>query len=100
MTHVYNKLVPHVYIPEPAVMGEILKGIEASGAIEYLPKIWSDMIVFDQLDRENLVLSILNIMVSNKPEGTSELNTQFGKTAWDIYTKIDSQDPEKKQKLR
>lgn len=92
MEYTYNVLIPHVYVPEPGVMGEILKSVESNRAIEYLPKLWSDMIVFDHTNREKLITHILKIMVENEPlEDNLELNEKFANVAWDIYDRIEGQ---------
>ncbi|XP_037956999.1 protein PTCD3 homolog, mitochondrial-like [Teleopsis dalmanni] len=88
----YDKLVPNIYIPEPGVMEELLKAVELNAAIELVPRLWSDMIIFDHLGRESLINRILNIMVSNKPDISipiqEQLPQQFAKVALDIYNKI------------
>lgn len=95
----YNKYVPNIYVPEPGVMAEILDCIELNAAVEYLPKLWSDMIIFDHTDRENLLNLVLNIMMNNKLNDESELCGKFAKIAWDIWEKIENQHPNRIQKL-
>ncbi|ERL94174.1 hypothetical protein D910_11456 [Dendroctonus ponderosae] len=95
METTYNKLVPNVYVPEPSVMKEVIKQIELNGAIEHIPRIWSDMIVFNHNNREDLIAYILAVMVDNVvPEG-SELVEKFSKIGLDIYTSIDGQAEDK-----
>lgn len=96
----YRKLVPNIYIPEPGIMAEVLQAIELNGATNYIPKLWSDMVLFDHTDRENLLTSILNIMVTNKPADGSVLNEQFAKIAWAIWTKIEEQPETRIKKLK
>lgn len=91
MEEIYFKLVPHVYVPEPAVMGEILDAIEVSAAMEYIPRIWSDMIIFDHTDREKLINSVLNIMINSHLEDKPDLVEKFGFIAWDIFTRVQNQ---------
>lgn len=99
MADYYHLLVPHVYIPEPYVMEEILKSIEVSGFIEHIPLLWSHMICFEHISRENLLNLIVRIMIQNKPDlnlKTQEnLKETFSLIAWDIWTKI-----EEKNELR
>lgn len=103
----YDELVPNVYIPEPGIMEEILKMIELNGAIELIPRIWSDMIIFDHIFRESLILKLLKIMI-NIPVGEQttqqlkwfspttsattgesvKLSKHFAKIAYDIYQHI------------
>ncbi|KAK7874266.1 hypothetical protein R5R35_006301 [Gryllus longicercus] len=81
----YRKIVPHIYTPEPAVMEEVIKTIDMNGAMEYVPQIWSDMVVFDHVERENVVTTLLDSMARNKLPEESELISQFGNIAWDIW---------------
>lgn len=99
MKDTYDIYVPHIYIPEPSVMGVILKNVDISGAIHYLPKLWSDMTVFDHVDREDLLTEMLQIMVSNKPED-KELVERFAVVGWDLYNIIENQNPLRTQQLR
>jgi pentatricopeptide repeat domain-containing protein 3 len=95
----YELLVPNVYIPEPSVMEDILRAIEANVAIEYIPKIWSDIIIFDHISRENLITGILRIMIQN-PTEQETLKEHFGKVAWDIWAKIEEQNEMRSQQLQ
>ncbi|XP_055379894.1 protein PTCD3 homolog, mitochondrial [Condylostylus longicornis] len=92
---IYDLLVPNVYIPEPGIMSEILKALDVNGGLQYIPKIWSDMVIFDHINRESLVTMILKMMVENKPnpEDVSQQNLteKFGEIAMDIFTKIEEQ---------
>lgn len=100
MENVYNKLVPHIYVPEPRVMSEILNAVEANAAIEYMPKLWSDMKIFDHTDQENLVTATLNILVSNQPPAGSKLVEQVAQVGWDVWEKINNQNEMKRNKIR
>ncbi|KAJ8928157.1 hypothetical protein NQ314_019304 [Rhamnusium bicolor] len=100
ISEVYNKLVPNIYVPEPGVMNEVLNQVDLNGAIEYIPKLWSDMTIFDHTNRENLIDSILNIMVYNEPPTDPELRERFSYIGWDIYTKIENQNENRFNKLR
>lgn len=89
----YHKLVPNVYIPEPSVMEDILKAVEVSGAIEHVPMMWSHMLLFDQINRENLLNLLTRIMVQNRPDPAfrqqEQLVEKFGEIAYDILRKIE-----------
>lgn len=89
----YHYLVPNVYIPEPFVMEEILKQVEVTGAIEHIPILWSHMVLFDHISRENLVNLISRLIIQNKPNTSlpnqENLAEQFTNIAWDIWTKIE-----------
>ncbi|XP_058452761.1 small ribosomal subunit protein mS39 [Malaya genurostris] len=84
----YNLLVPNVYIPEPFVMETILKSIDVNCAIEHLPQMWSHMIQFELINRENLLFLVLQIMLANPPT-SSELVDRFTTIAWDMYTRLE-----------
>lgn len=91
----YSKFVPHVTIPEPAVMGTILEALKlhpAETATQYIPKLWSHMIMFGHLDREELLENILHLMsVHCKPAPDSPLNTQFAEMALTVWDHIQTQ---------
>lgn len=80
---------------EPGVMEDILKSIEVNGAINYIPQIFSHMIIFDMVNREGLLTHILRIMITNRPDPTNlseqDLNDHFGRIAYEIFTKIEEQ---------
>lgn len=88
----YNTLVPNVYIPEPAVMDELLKAVEVSGAIEHIPLLWSHMVLFDHITREDLLTTLLRTMVENKPSAAfpqqEHLPMKFADIAFDLWSKI------------
>ncbi|PNF40197.1 hypothetical protein B7P43_G08271 [Cryptotermes secundus] len=97
----YNKLVPHIYIPEPAVMEEVIRAVDMNGAAEYFPKLWSDMVIFDHTERVNNVAAILSGMVRNKPQPSSDLTEKFAVIAWNAWEKLEvSVDGEKYRQFR
>lgn len=89
----YHHLVPNVYIPEPAVVEEILKAVETSGAIEHVPLLWSHIILFDQNTRESLLLLLTRIMIQNSPNAAfpqqADLVQKFGEIAYDMFSRIE-----------
>ncbi|KAM8712933.1 hypothetical protein ACLKA7_013290 [Drosophila subpalustris] len=89
----YDLLVPNIYIPEPGIMEEILRALEINGAVEHVPRIWSDMVIFDHVNRESLLLYLLRIMVDNRPNADEpahqQLPEQCAKVALDMYNKIE-----------
>ncbi|XP_034104058.1 protein PTCD3 homolog, mitochondrial [Drosophila albomicans] len=89
----YDLLVPNIYIPEPGIMEEILRALEINAAVEHIPRIWSDMVIFDHTHRESLLLLLLRIMVDNRPNadapGQQQLPEQCAKVAIDMYNKIE-----------
>ncbi|EDW01759.1 protein PTCD3 homolog, mitochondrial [Drosophila grimshawi] len=89
----YDLLVPNIYIPEPGIMEEILRAVEISGAVDQVPRIWSDMVIFDHTHRESLLLYVLRIMVDNRPNAElpaqQQLPEQCAKVALDMFNKIE-----------
>lgn len=89
---IYSKLVPHVTIPEPSVMKAILEAVQlypAETVREYIPKLWSHMVMFGHMDREYLLENILHLMsVHCKPVSDSSLNAQFAEIALTIWDHI------------
>ncbi|XP_055837549.1 protein PTCD3 homolog, mitochondrial [Episyrphus balteatus] len=88
----YDRLVPNIYIPEPGIMEEILKSVEVNGAIDLMPRLWSDIISFDLGNRENIINRTLKITTENRPNPENPahngLNEHFARIALDIYTKV------------
>ncbi|XP_047102645.1 LOW QUALITY PROTEIN: protein PTCD3 homolog, mitochondrial [Schistocerca piceifrons] len=84
----YNKLIPHIYIPEPSVMEEVIKAIDLSGQVDHLPRVWSDMVTFDHTDREKLISNLLESMARNLPPVDSPTALQFADVAWEIFNKF------------
>lgn len=87
----YNILVPNIYTPEPTVMQELIKACDAVGDMSQIPRLWSDILTFDQGDREPLLALILDTLVRNEPESGSPLVDSFCKIAEQIWDKIESQ---------
>lgn len=88
----YNKLVPHVTIPEPTVMKAILETLQAypaQTATQYIPKLWSHIIMFGHLDRQDLVGNLLQLFcVYFKPALDSPLNVEFANIAVTIWDHV------------
>ncbi|XP_014484902.1 PREDICTED: protein PTCD3 homolog, mitochondrial [Dinoponera quadriceps] len=99
----YNKLVPHVAIPEPSVMQAILETLQllpAETVTQYIPKIWSHMIMFGHLDREGLLERILHLIsVHCKPTPDSPLNAQFAEVALTVWDHIQTQNTKRLQHM-
>lgn len=79
----YNKLVPHVYTPEPTVMLTIIHAVEDSGSLQYIPQLWTDLVSFEQHSRENLIETMLNVMANGDPQ-LEQLRFQFADIALHI----------------
>lgn len=85
----YDMMVPQIYIPEPSVMKQLLDAIEMTEpavAREVLPRVWSHMIMFEHLEREQLVTKALNMMktICQAP-ADSPVNAQNADAAWSYW---------------
>lgn len=100
---IYSKLVPHVTIPEPSVMKAMLEAVQlypAETVVQYIPKLWSHMVMFNHLDTKYLLESILHLMsVHCKPVSDSSLNAQFAKIALIIWDHIQTQNAKRIQHI-
>ncbi|KAF4517193.1 hypothetical protein B566_EDAN005625 [Ephemera danica] len=105
---VYNKYVPHVYIPEPSVMEEIVRSVELHEAWDLLPRLWSDILIFDQVDRLSLVSLWLHAAVTANqraplPTETAPASTLamgMCKAAAQLWDKIDGQSENRTNPIR
>ncbi|KAL7288107.1 hypothetical protein TKK_0017892 [Trichogramma kaykai] len=91
--NMYDTLVPNVYIPEPAVMRNIVEMLELnekSLAIHHLPKLMSQMVQFDMLDRHQIMKLTFRLMVKHcsPKEKDSPLHKQYAEMAWTVWTHI------------
>uniref|UniRef100_T1HBK0 Small ribosomal subunit protein mS39 n=1 Tax=Rhodnius prolixus TaxID=13249 RepID=T1HBK0_RHOPR len=84
---IYDSLVPHIYIPEPIVMKELLTTIEINAAWNELPRIWSDIVLFEQDDRTDICERILGLASMNTEKS---LNEALAKMGWSIWEKIEA----------
>lgn len=91
---VYDTLVPNIYVPEPALMREIvemLEVIEKEKAIELLPRIISQVQMFDMLDRIQIMKLLFNLMTGHcaPADVNSPLNEQYAKMADTLWNHIE-----------
>ncbi|XP_069955018.1 small ribosomal subunit protein mS39 [Cherax quadricarinatus] len=97
---IYNDLVPHIYTPEPGVMEEVMKAISTHEAFEYLPQLWSDMIVFEHTSRDRLLSLVLSVLTKYQPsEENKQLTKQLATIAWDVWTRVQEQDETRHNKV-
>jgi len=80
-----------------------LKALELNESYHHLPQIWSDMIIFEQTHRENLIGLILRIISTFFQMGeTSELSNlsqTFSEIGWKVWEIIEGQDVEREKKI-
>ena len=90
-----------MYILTYVCIQEVIKAVDMNGAAEYFPKLWSDMIIFEHIERANNVAAILSGMVRSKPQPPNDLISRFAEIAWDAWEKLeDSADEEKYRQFR
>ncbi|XP_066595587.1 small ribosomal subunit protein mS39-like [Prorops nasuta] len=89
----YESITPHVYIPQESVMEEILEVLRVNSkevVIKYLPKLWSDTIVYSFLEKEAIVGKALEMMVVSAADSLNaeihERNEKAANDAWTVFT--------------
>lgn len=91
----YNALVPNITVPESDIMVLILTKVDITGALELIPRLWSDIVMFELLNQEKILHLVLQTMVENKPSNDiptqANLSSNFADIAWQIFTKIEEQ---------
>jgi len=67
-----------------------VKSINISAAVELYPKIWSDILMFDQADREPIIIELTNGMAQNLfPSFESSVKQKLGTLSGTIYDAIE-----------
>lgn len=68
----------------------IIKSINTAAAVELYAKMWSDILMFDQADREPIVIELTNGMVQNLfPSFEQSVKEELGKLAGTIFDSIE-----------
>ncbi|XP_068205724.1 small ribosomal subunit protein mS39 [Palaemon carinicauda] len=97
---IYHEMVPHIYTPEPRIMMEIISSLKVHDAYQYLPQLWSDIIVFDHASQEKVVAEALTCMSCYQPsDDNAELTKQISGIAWDIWTRVQNQREDRRNKI-
>lgn len=85
----YDQLVPETYSLEPKMIDDIFSTINLNGAIQYLPKFWTDMVISGISKNSKINEILLSLMVENPPMSDMRehdgLVEQFAEIAWTIY---------------
>lgn len=78
----------------------IIKSINAAADVKLYPKIWSDILMFDQADRETVILELTNGMAQNLfPSFKQSVKEELGKLASTIYDAIEERKDSGKIKM-
>ncbi|XP_076166673.1 small ribosomal subunit protein mS39 isoform X2 [Ptiloglossa arizonensis] len=86
---IYEKIVPHMYIPHKSVIKEICSSLRKCShdvLIEYLPRLWSDMVDFE-LQETTLNISVVNMMdvvLSVKDSPSRKLCADIALSCWNF----------------
>ncbi|XKL59289.1 hypothetical protein PGB90_000305 [Kerria lacca] len=85
----YDFYVPNIYTPEINVMEELIKTVTMNGAVEYYPKLWTDIVLFEMWNKQQILIELLRGMVLNNVSciPPSEISIQLGETAWSSFVK-------------
>ncbi|KAK7484424.1 hypothetical protein BaRGS_00024309 [Batillaria attramentaria] len=76
---VYQRVTPHLWTPNLTVLEELLKAIELQDGYRHLPLIWTDLLLFEFLRREDLLERLLQLMAKQKQE--PDLQRQYAHIA-------------------
>lgn len=99
---VYEQLVPETYCLEPKMIDDIFSIINLNGAIQYLPRFWTDMVISGISRNAKINEVLLTLMIENKPVDEIRehdgLIEQFAEIAWTIYQEEMNQQFAKSQK--
>lgn len=98
----YDELVPETCSLDPILASSIFSTINLNGAIQYVPKFWTDLVISSISKYSQINDSILTLMSSNQPVADVKeyegLNDQFASIAWSIYQDLISVHLEKAKK--
>ncbi|MPC81902.1 Protein PTCD3, mitochondrial [Portunus trituberculatus] len=91
-----NLTYPNITYPKQ----EVLQAIQTSGALHYLPQLWSDMVLFDHCSRDKLVGLMLTTLTHHQPSPDDLMLTERLVTiAKDIWCRVQAQDPTRRNKV-
>jgi hypothetical protein len=104
MDDYYEKLVPSAYTPEPSVVEGVLKAVDVNGGLRHLPRIWSDMILFDHVNRQNLVEAVADLLAGHAdalPGSDSDpgLAEKLVVVANDLFARVERQSSERSSNM-
>ncbi|KAF8796137.1 Protein PTCD3 like protein [Argiope bruennichi] len=83
---IYEKYVPNTYTPEPSVTLAIIEAIHFSGNYKHLPKMCSDVLFFEQNERENILSTLMDAAGCMKHE--EKVQEHLVNMVWNIYEKL------------
>jgi len=68
----------------------IVKTLNVGAAVELYPKIWSDILMFDQADREPIIIELINGMAQNLfPSFEQSIKEKLSLLSGTIYDAIE-----------
>ncbi|KAK7090734.1 small ribosomal subunit protein mS39-like [Littorina saxatilis] len=83
---VYQRVTPHLWTPNLSVLDELLKAVELQDGFQYLPLIWTDLLLFDFQRRAELLEKLLSLMAKQKQEDT--LQSQYSHIAGQLLERF------------
>uniref|UniRef100_A0A0A9XYH4 Small ribosomal subunit protein mS39 n=1 Tax=Lygus hesperus TaxID=30085 RepID=A0A0A9XYH4_LYGHE len=84
----YYKFVPNIYVPELGVTQELMNSVEAQMGWKHIPKLWGDLVLFEQV-RTNLVGKLLSLAMQGASE-EPQLAPAMAEVCWSIWEKLQS----------
>ncbi|GBL93235.1 Protein PTCD3, mitochondrial [Araneus ventricosus] len=83
---IYEKYVPNSYTPEPSVTLAIIEAIHFSGNYKHLPKMCSDVLFFEQTERENILTALMDAAGCMKHDDKTQ--EDLVNMVWNIFEKL------------
>ncbi|OQR78481.1 protein PTCD3 -like protein [Tropilaelaps mercedesae] len=99
---VYHKYVPNIYSPELRVFVETLRAIDLNDAFRHLPQVWSDIVLSDYAQREQILTPVLALTARFKSTGTpedDELQNRLVVIARDAQDRVNAANKRQKEKF-
>ncbi|XP_054713008.1 protein PTCD3 homolog, mitochondrial-like [Uloborus diversus] len=84
----YEKYVPNIYTPEPSVTYEIIQAIHFNGLYTYLPRLCSDVLIFEHTERENILVAMTEAAGCMKHD--EQVQSQLVHILWQIVEKLET----------
>nr|XP_042898360.1 protein PTCD3 homolog, mitochondrial [Parasteatoda tepidariorum] len=82
----YEKFIPNSYTPEPIVTLSVIEAVHFVGAYKYLPKLCSDVLLFEQTERTNILEALLEAAACTKNE--ENIQKPLIEMVWNIFDNL------------
>lgn len=91
LMNVYNRLVPHTYIPETGVIFQILDSVSLYEGYHLARQLWNDLVKFGFVMRTNIVSNFLSILNNYKGDD-EELRKDYSNICVELFNALKDHD--------